>query len=107
MGTKIAKIEVTNDKISGRGGLSFFLRYMDRTNLYPLLTYFLGKELIAGHKGLRLEQFLKQMFAFFIDGSNMALSGFDKKQKDKSYAALLENHQGDMASSHQVKRFFQ
>lgn len=107
MGTKIAKIEVTNDKISGRGGLSFFLRYMDRTNLYPLLTYFLGKELIASHKGLRLEQFLKQMFAFFIDGSHMALSGFDKKQKDKSYAALLENNQEDMASSHQVKRFFQ
>lgn len=107
MSTKIAKIEVTNDKISGRGGISLFLRYIQKTNLYTLLSFFIGSELVPSHKGLKLEQFLKQMFAFFIDGSHMALSGFDKKQKDKSYAALLENKQEEMASSHQVKRFFQ
>ena len=104
MDTKITKIEVTNDKISGRGGISFFLRYIEKTNLYQLISFHIGLELIENHKGLKLQQFLKQMFAFFIDGSHMALSGFDKRQKDKPYAALLENTQQVMASSHQIKR---
>lgn len=106
MDTKITKIEGTNDKISGRGGISFFLRYIEKTNLYQLISFHIGLELIENHKGLKLQQFLKQMFAFFIDGSHMALSGFDKRQKDKPYAALLENTQQVMASSHQIKRFF-
>ena len=42
------------------------------------------------------------MFAFFNDGSHM---GFDKRQKDKPYAALLENTLEVMAS-HQIKCFF-
>ena len=53
-----------------------------------------------------MQQFLKQMLAFFIDGTDMSISGFDRKKKDKGYAALLENHASDMASSHQIKRFF-
>lgn len=55
---------------------------------------------------MQLQQFLKQMFAFFIDGTHMALTGFDRKQGDKAYIALLENTVEDMASSHQIKRFF-
>jgi hypothetical protein len=41
-----------------------------------------------------------------IDGSNMSISYFDKLKQDQAYAALLENKQGEMASSHQIKRFF-
>ena len=54
MDTKITKIEVTNDKISGRGGISFFLRYIEKTNLYQLISFHLGLELIENHKGLKL-----------------------------------------------------
>ncbi len=37
MGTKITKISVTNDKISGRGGLSLILRHnIEGTNLYSV-----------------------------------------------------------------------
>ena len=33
---KITKIEITNDKISGRGGLALFLRYVEQIGFYPL-----------------------------------------------------------------------
>jgi hypothetical protein len=44
------------------------------------------------------------MFAFFMDGTNMAISSFDQKKDNEGYAALLENNQDEMASSHQIKR---
>lgn len=62
--------------------------------------------LVINNKGLQLQQFIKQMLAFFMDGTDMSISGFDRKKKDKGYAALLENDSGDMVSSHQIKRFF-
>ena len=107
MGTKITKIGVTNDKISARGGLPLILRYIGNIGLYGLvansLLSFLPK---FGHKGLQLPQFLKQVFAYFIDGTDMSISGFDSRKADEGYAALLENKLGEMASSHQIKRFF-
>lgn len=106
MATKITKIAVTSDKISGRGGITFFLRYIEKLNLYGLILNLLSPLIFSGYKGLRLQQFLKQIFAYFIDGTHMALTGFDQKKKDKAYSALLENTPGDMASSHQIKRFF-
>jgi hypothetical protein len=33
---QISKIEITNDKISGRGGLAFFLRYVEQIGFYEL-----------------------------------------------------------------------
>lgn len=106
MGTKITKIGVTNDKISSRGGLAFFLRYIQNIGLYKVISNMLISLLFINSKGLRLQQFLKQMFAFFMDGTNMSISGFDKKKSDEGYAALLENTLSEMASSHQIKRFF-
>lgn len=106
MGTKITKIGVTNDKISARGGLVFFLRYIENIGLYKLISNMLISLLFINSKGLRLQQFLKQMFAFFIDGTNMSISSFDKKKSDEGYAAILENALSQMASSHQIKRFF-
>jgi hypothetical protein len=106
MGTKITKIGVTNDKISARGGLSLFLRYIDKTRLYTLISGTLISLISKSNKGLQLNQFLKQMFAFCMDGTNMSISYFDQLKTDEGYAALLENDTEDMASSHQVKRFF-
>jgi hypothetical protein len=59
--------------------------------------------IVLSSKGLQLQQFLKQMLAYFIDGTDMSLSSFDRKKKDHGYAALLENQKSDMASSHQIK----
>ncbi len=106
MKTKINKIKVTNEKISARGGISLFLRYIEKIKLYELINSIVILKLIFGNKGLSLQQFLKQMFAYFIDGTDMSISSFDEKKKDKGYAAILENTKNDMASSHQIKRMF-
>ena len=106
MGTKITKIGITNDKISGRGGLPLFLRYVQQTGFYGLIMSMLFSLTSKSKKGLQLQQFIKQMLAFFMDGTNMAISGFDKVKNDQAYAALLECKSTQMASSHQIKRFF-
>ncbi len=106
MKTKITKIRATNDKISSRGGLALFLRYIANIKLYELIASVFLLKIIFGGKGLSLQQFLKQIFAYFMDGTDMSISGFDKKKTDKGYASVLENIETDMASSHQIKRFF-
>lgn len=106
MASKITKICVTNNKISARGGLSLFLRYIDKIGLYSLISGFIISLLTQGNKGLQLKQFLKQIFAFFMDGTNLAISNFDQLKQDEGYAALLENKPVEMASSHQIKRYF-
>lgn len=106
MSTNITKIGITNDKISGRGGLPLFLRYIETAGLYKLMSSTILSLFSVGAKGLGLHQFLKQMFAFFIDGTDMSIASFDNKRKDEGYAALLENKTDEMASSHQIKRFF-
>lgn len=106
MRTKITKIGITNNKISARGGLTFFLRYIEQIELYKLLLNILLPKLIRSNKGLQLKGFLKQMFAFFIDGTDMSISGFDHKKKDEGYVALIENKLEETASYHQIKRFF-
>ena len=106
MGAKITKIGVTKDKISARGGLPLFLRYIEKIGLYGLISSNTLSLLPNSRKGLQLQQFLKQVFAFFMDGTDTSISGFDLKKKDAGYTALLENKPGEMASSHQVKRFF-
>jgi len=102
---QISKIEITNDKISGRGGLAFFLRYVERIGFYELSEKILGHIRISS-KGLSLYQFIKQMLAYFIDGTYMSMESFNDRKKDIGYTALLENKEESMGSSHQIKRFF-
>jgi hypothetical protein len=106
MGTKITKIGVTSDKISGRGGLALILRYIDKTRLNALVSIVFLSKLKVYSKGLQLDQFLKQVFANLFDGTDMSMTGFDSRKNDQGYAAVLENKLTEMASSHQIKRFF-
>ena len=41
-----------------------------------------------------------------MDGSNLHLTRFDEVAKDPAYAGCIETKEQQMASSHQVKRFF-
>ncbi len=91
MSAKITKIGITNDKISGRGGLLLILRYIEKTDLYSLISGAILKEIKVNSKGLQLQQFLKQIFAYFLDGTDMSMTGFDTKKNDQGYAAMLEN----------------
>ena len=106
MGTKITKIGVTNERISSRGGLTFILRYIEKTGLYGLISSTILSLLVKSNKGLQLSGFLKQMFAFLIDGTNTSISYFDQLKTDLGHAAILETTTEQLASSHQVKRFF-
>ena len=102
---RIDKIGITNDKITGRGGLAFFLRYVEQTGFYKSAEQILGHIQISS-KGMSLYQFMKQILAFFIDGTYMSMESFNDKKKDGGYTALLENKEESMGSSHQMKRYF-
>jgi hypothetical protein len=106
MSTKITKIGQTNDKISARGGLPLFLRYIENIGFYRLTEGTILSLVLKSNKGLQLQQFIKQILAFFMDGTHMAISGFDLIKEDEGYAALLECRNDHMASSHQIKRYF-
>jgi hypothetical protein len=106
MSTKITKIGQTNDKISARGGLPLFLRYAEKIGFYRLTEGTILSLVFTNNKGLQLQQFIKQILAFFMDGTHMAISGFDLVKEDEGYAALLECRKDHMASSHQIKRYF-
>ena len=106
MAAKITKIGITNDKISGRGGLPLFLRYVERIGLYGLISNTIFSLILQGNKGLQLQNFVKQMLAFFIDGTSMSISSFDQTKCDEGYAAILECNRSQLASSHQIKRYF-
>ena len=102
---KISDIQITSDKISGRGGLFLFSEYLENTQLYKMLEKRLGF-LQLSSKGLSVSQFVKQLFAHLIDNTDTAITSFDRRKADEAYAALLGNRPENMASSHQIKRFF-
>ncbi|MDA3942486.1 MAG: IS1380 family transposase [Bacteroidetes bacterium] len=107
MSLKIAKISSTNEKISGRGGLALFMRYVQNIGLYGLFLKIVLPALPnSNNKGLQLGQFIKQIIAFMMDGTDTSISSFDLRKSDVGYASLLENREEDMASSHQIKRYF-
>ncbi len=87
---KITKIDVTTEKVSGRGGMFFFLRYVENIIFYPLFEKSFGF-LRASAKWLPIYQFIKQLLDHFIDGTDMSMSSFDRRKCDESYAAILEN----------------
>jgi hypothetical protein len=93
-------------KFPDAGGLAIFLRYIAKTRLNALISSIFLSKIKVHSKGLQLDQFLKQVFAFFIDGTDMSMAGFDARKNDQGYAAVLENDLPQMASSHQMKRFF-
>ena len=99
MAAKITRTGTTKDKISGRGDLTLFLLCLENIGLYQLISNNVLSLLALANKGLSPYQFLKQMFAFFIDGADMSIAGFDRKKKDVDYAAVSENDIDQMASS--------
>ena len=102
---KINKIGVTNDILTGRGGIALFVKYLNSTEIYPLLESFFGG-IRKNNKGLRVWNIFKQVFCWLYDGTSQHLNYFDKLKDDEGYASIIENSHDEMASSHQMKRFF-
>ena len=102
---KIKDIGITEDKISGRGGLAFFLRYLEKVEIFNVFERNLGF-LRKSKKGQQLCKVIRQLMAYFVDGSHRSISGFDELRSDESYAALLETEKKSLVGSDIVKRFF-
>lgn len=104
-GYHITKIDTTEDKINGRGGLTFVLRYLERINVFVLIESVLDG-LCSNRKGKSAGMIIRQIMAKMIDGTDTSMSGFDRLKKDEGYGAVIETSQNDLVSSHMVKRFF-
>lgn len=102
---RISKVDVTNDIITGRGGLALFVRYLANINILPLLDDVFGN-LRKSAKGLSVTKLFLQIFCFLFDGTSRHISHFDLLAQDNGYAATIETDMKDMASSHVIKRFF-
>lgn len=102
---KINKIDVTNDTLTGRGGMALFVRYLSSVEIYPLLQSFFGN-IRRNNKGLPVWNIFKQIFCWFYDGTSRHINYFDQLKGDEGYASIIENNHDEMASSHQMKRFF-
>jgi len=57
-------------------------------------------------KGQPIEDIIKQVLCFFMDGTSRHLVYFDQLKKDAGYAGALEIAPEKLVSSHAVKRFF-
>lgn len=101
----IASVGITPDTLSDRGGLALFSRYLRHVGIFPLLEECFGALRRSG-KGLPVGVLLHQIFCFLADGTSRHLVHFDALKRDEGYARGIDTAPEQMASSHQVKRFF-
>jgi len=102
---KISAIETTSDRLTGRAGLSLFVAYLHRIEIFALLERLFGS-MRKNKKGTEVFELFKQLLCFMVDGTSRHLTYFDQLAKDKGYAGSIETDIEKMASSHQMKRFF-
>ena len=102
---KISAIEVTNERLTGRAGLTLFVAYLHQIGIYPLLDrYFCS--IRKNRKGVAVFELFKQVLCFMADGTSRHLTYFDQIADDPGYAGSIETDMAHMASSHRIKRFF-
>jgi len=101
----ISKVEITEDTLTGRGGLVLFSRYLRSIGIFPQMERLFGALRKSG-KGLPVSVLFHQIFCFLLDGTSRHLVYFDKLKVDEGYARGIETEPERMASSHAIKRFF-
>lgn len=101
----IHAVEKTSDTLTGRAGLSLFVRYLRGIEILAHWETLFGA-LRKSRKGQPVGEIFKQLLCFFVDGTSRHLRYFDALQKDAGYAAAIESAPQSMLSSHAVKRFF-
>ena len=102
---KINDIGVTNDTLTGRGGIALFVKYLSSVDIYSILEGSFGS-VRKSKKGLPVWNIFKQIFCWFYDGTSRHLNSFDQLKGDDGYASAIENCEVEMVSSHQIKRFY-
>ncbi len=102
---RINKVEITNETLSGRGGLALFVKYLDNIGIYSIMPEKFAFIRVR-NRGSDLNNIMKQLLCFFADGTSRHLNYFEQLMEDEGYTAVLENAKEQMISSHTVKRFF-
>lgn len=103
--SRITKLEVTTDTLTSRGGLAFFVKYVEAIGIVGLLLHKFGG-IKKSAKGVSVQNLFLQALYFFFDGTSHHLNQFDKLKKDSGYRAVMEMREKQVASSHAMKRFF-
>ncbi len=101
----INDVELTEDVLTSRAGLSLFVRYLRNILIFPHLEDLFSK-IRKSRKSQEISEIFKQLFCFFIDGTCRHLTYFDTLKEDEGYAKSIETDPVNMLSSHAVKRFF-
>jgi len=101
---QIDDISITQDTLTGRGGLSLFVRYLRGMGIEPHVERLFGS-LRKNRKGLAVFEIFKQLICFFVDGTSRHVVYFDQLGRDAGYAAAIETAPESMISSHALKRF--
>jgi hypothetical protein len=101
----ISKVGITDDTLSGRGGLALFSRYVRSIGIFTRLEELFGPLRRSG-KGQSVSELFHQLFCFLMDGTSRHLVHFDRLKQDEGYARGIETDPERMASSHAIKRFF-
>ena len=102
---RIDAIGITSDRLTGRGGLALFSRYLSSIEVMSHLDRLFGS-MRRSSKGLAVTTLFRQLFCFLVDGTSRHLVYFDELKRDAGYAGAIETRPSAMASSHQIKRFF-
>lgn len=97
--------EITSDNLTGRAGLALFSWYLSALDFMPHVERLFGT-MRKSRKGVPIASLFKQILCFFLDGTSPHRVQFDRLKEGRGYASTLETLQQEMASSHQVKRFF-
>src|SRR4030042_2444249 len=96
---KITDIGITKDTLTSRGGISVFVRYLDRIGVMPHIERLFGG-IRKSRKGQCVEEIFKQVLCHFIDGTSRHLVHFDSLREDRGYAGAIESPLEWMMSSH-------
>ncbi len=102
---KIKNVEITNDTLSNRGGLSFMLRYLDKIGVSSMIEDRFG-HLHKSSKGESIGECARQFIAFCMDGTKHSMVRFDELKRDPGYAAVLERNVDSLISTSAATRFF-
>ena len=102
---RITKIGITSDTLTSRGGLCFFAKYLETTQILTYLGTVFGM-IRKSAKGQNIETIFKQILGNMMNGMSRYLTYYDQVKRDEGHAASLELSPNEMLSSHSVKRFF-
>ena len=86
---KIDQLQVTSDTLTSRGGLAFFVKYVQAIGILGLLLNRFAR-IKKSVKGVSVANLFLQALYFFFDGTSRHLCHFEQLRQDQGYGAVVE-----------------